>query len=170
MTPENTSNERFLTLIRHAKSGWGSPALADIDRPLDERGLRDAPAMGLRLAARPFRPDLVLCSPAQRTRQTADFILQAMDIARSKIVFDNTIYEASPEDLLETVRRLPAAFREIFLIGHNPGLTVLANQLTGHPIDNLPTCAVFRLRLEAPDWVSLRPGRGEFVLFDSPKA
>lgn len=169
-SPAQPSGERFLTLIRHAKSSWLSPAQKDFDRPLDERGLRDAPEMGQRLAKRPFRPDLILCSPAQRTRQTVEFLLDAWQLPRSRVVFDNSIYEASPDTLLDLVRRLPSSFCEVFLVGHNPGLTILANQLTLHPIDNLPTCAVFRMRLEDDNWMALAPAKAQFTLFDCPKA
>ncbi len=158
-----------LLLLRHAKSQWGSPDLADADRPLNERGERDAPEMGRRLAAAGLVPARVLCSPAVRAETTARLVLAQMAPAQPELVLEKGIYDASPARLLDILTAQPDAVTPLMLVGHNPGLTELANRLGRDlHIDNIPTCGVVCLDFEIESWRQLTPYLGRLVLFDRP--
>lgn len=142
-----------LWILRHAKSDWGSPSLPDFERPLNKRGLANAPAMGAFLSEHGL-PDLVLCSPARRARQTAERVSESMGYAVGRIQFEPRIYEASPETLLDVIEQVPDAVQHLMLVGHNPGLTMLVNMLGGS-LDNLPTCSVISFEFDSKDWALL---------------
>lgn len=157
-----------LVLLRHAKSSWSDPSLADFDRPLNKRGKRDAPAMGLRLANLGIDPDQIISSPAKRARRTATAVAAALDFPREEIEFADAIYGADCDTLLDIVRGLGNA-DEVLLVGHNPGFTDLGNMLTDSPIDNLPTCGVVILDFDVSSWSQVGLGDGLRVAYDSPK-
>ncbi len=165
-----------LSLLRHAKSNWGHPDLEDIDRPLDARGEKAAPRMGAFLLASGLVPDLILCSPALRTRQTLALAFTALP-APPEIIIDETLYEASTAALMATLRAVPAGKHHVMVIGHNPGLQLLALSLAGsgsteaaHAIaDKFPTCAVAVLTFNARSWRNIRPRSGHLVHFVTPR-
>ncbi len=161
---------KLLSLIRHAKSSWKNPELADFERPLNKRGKRDAPVMGRRLAALDFKPDLILSSPAKRAARTAKAIADELGSSTSKIDFNEEIYEAtSPAELLEVIRSLDPGLAHVALIGHNPALTELSNWLADVQIENIPTCGVVRLRLAAHRWEDVSAQGGTLLDCDYPK-
>jgi len=143
---------KTLYLVRHAKSSWADMGQRDFDRPLNKRGLRDAPEMGRRLRKRNARPEIILCSPAQRTRQTLDLLIKEIGGTLDIVRFVESIYEASDETLLNLVQSLPESCASAMLIGHNPSIGWLANQLSDVRIDRMPTCAIATLELAAPRW------------------
>ncbi|WP_457598784.1 SixA phosphatase family protein, partial [Hydrogenimonas sp.] len=118
-----------LFLFRHAKSSWDDPSLSDFDRPLNERGRRDAPLMGEHLKAMGIHLDLIVASPAKRAKKTAKIIAEKLGYDIEKIIWQENIYEASPQTLLYIVCQLPEKAKRVMLVGHNPSLTLLANQL-----------------------------------------
>lgn len=142
-----------LVLVRHAKSDWGDPALDDHDRPLNGRGLRDAPAMAARLAATGFRADAILSSTALRAATTADFFRGALTGPEGQAVpveQQERLYGASASTLL-----LAAAERDersIVIVAHDPGMSVLAGRLSDGGIGHMPTCAVATFEWDADDW------------------
>jgi phosphohistidine phosphatase len=161
-----------LTLVRHAKSSWDHPELADFERPLNKRGRRNAPEMGHRLSARDVHPDRVLLSPAVRARETADLLLPPLGLAldQENVLFQEELYLASCSALLRVLRSQPEPVVHVMLIGHNPGLTELWNRLAREPVANIPTCGVFTLAF--PDllaWDQLTLHSGEMVAIDFPK-
>lgn len=158
-----------LTLLRHAKSSWKDPDLDDFDRPLNGRGQRDAPMMARRLAGRIFEPDLVLGSPALRIRQTLEVFVQELNIDPAIVIFDERIYLAEVEDLIDLVRGIPDDRCRVLLVGHNPGLTELANYLTGDELENLPTCALYGTELPVSAWGRLEQEVGKLLFYDYPK-
>jgi phosphohistidine phosphatase len=119
---------RRLVLVRHAKSAW--PDVADRDRPLAKRGRRQAPLAGAWLRSAGYRPDLVLCSPALRTRDTWQLVAAELGTA-AKVRYDERVYGASAASLLELVHEVPASVQALFLVGHSPGLPDLAIELAG---------------------------------------
>lgn len=139
---------KTLFLVRHAKSSWADPGMSDYDRPLNQRGLRDAPQMGLHLKNSGIFPELIICSTAIRARQT----LEHLNLGIENTVFENRIYEASAETLLEIIQSIENSYTSAMLIGHNPGMTWLATDLSGRRIENLPTCAVARISLKTDKW------------------
>lgn len=158
-----------LVLIRHAKSSWKHSELADFDRPLNQRGRQDAPMMGERLLKRALHPDVIVCSPALRARQTAEAIAGRLALPVQQLLFRPEIYEAEPDSLLDLIRDFDQGWQTVFLVGHNPGLTELGNLLTGDQIDNLPTCALLVIDFEVSNWRLLAPGAGTLFLYDYPK-
>lgn len=160
---------RRLTLLRHAKSSWADGDLPDRDRPLNDRGERDAPMMGARLRARGARPTLILTSPAVRARRTAQIIAREINYPQEFLQREAELYLASPEGIVAVIARQDDAFRDLVVCGHNPGLTDLANRLTGSHIDNVPTCGLVVVELELDAWSGLPGARGKLALFDFPR-
>ncbi len=157
-----------LTLIRHAKSSWDGIGVADIDRPLNDRGRRDAPEMGRRLKALGFAPDVVLVSSARRTQETALALWIALGLEpRSRI--EPLLYMAGTSAMLDVIRATDAAVAHLVLVGHNPGLTALANRLGAKPIDNIPTAGVVRFLIDSDRWSPLDLARVQWIDFDYPK-
>ncbi len=137
---------RTLVLIRHAKSDWASPGLDDHDRPLNERGRRDAPVMAGRLAARGIRADALLSSTALRARTTADAFAAALGVATE---LREDLYGAPARALLS--HAAATGTQTVVVVAHDPGMTVLADQLSDGGIGHMPTCAVATFRWDGTD-------------------
>jgi phosphohistidine phosphatase len=162
-----------LYLLRHAKSSWKDRSLADRDRPLAGRGKRAAKDMSRHVEAEGIKPDLVLCSPARRTRETLERLHRALgDGVEAEI--DETLYEASERDLFGRIRELPPEVGSVMLIGHNPGLEQLALALAseGDGLARLrekyPTAALATIDLPADSWSAIERGSGELVGYVRP--
>lgn len=159
---------KTLVLVRHAKSSWEDPRLADRDRPLNPRGRRDAPEMGRRLAARDAPPDRILTSPAVRAATTAAVVAEAVGYAE-RVVEIERLYGASSGEILDVIQGIDDRFDRVFLFGHNPGLTDLVNELSAPTIPNVPTCGVVEFRIEEGSWSDVRADTVTRVDFDYPK-
>jgi len=168
-----------LLLLRHAKSSWDAPALADFDRPLAKRGIKSAPLMGRAIADLGLRPELILCSSAARTLETLALALPEMGNIAAKIINDEAIYMATPETLISLLRRLPEGPdmpRTVMVVGHNPGLEELADELVGSGdeaarelmADKFPTAALAVIDFDMPRWRDICPGSGSLVNFLTP--
>jgi phosphohistidine phosphatase len=160
---------KYLTLVRHAKSSWNEAGLPDYARPLNKRGRHDAPMMGQRMAKRGLDPDVIISSPAVRAISTAKAIAEELGFSPIDIVTDQRLYGADESDWLAIIRSLDNELEHVMMVGHNPGLTEVANTFSPHPIGNVPTCGVVAFEFEAQTWDevdSVRPGRVEL---DYPK-
>jgi phosphohistidine phosphatase len=142
---------KTLFLVRHAKSSRDNPSLSDRDRPLGDRGKKDAPKMGKRLAKRNVKPDLLLSSPALRALRTAQLIAEEVGYERNGIVVENRLYATNADDLLAVVRGLDNGLDRVMLFGHNPEFAVLAHRLSSEIID-MPTCAVAEFTFDTKSW------------------
>lgn len=160
---------KTLYLIRHAKSSWDFPNLTDFERPLNKRGLRDAPFMGMILRQKQIAPELFLSSPAKRALTTAQLFAIAMNYPVERIVTEPRIYEASRQTLLEIIASLPDDLESVALFCHNPAITDLANFLSDKTLDNVPTCGIFSVSLPSPTWKNLEQGKCVFNFFLYPK-
>jgi phosphohistidine phosphatase len=160
---------RTLFLVRHAKSSWDNPALRDFQRPLNERGLQDAPRMGKMLAALDIQPDLLVSSPAKRASTTAQFFAVAFGIGADQIVQNESIYEAAPRTILHVISNLPDTAQTVLLFGHNPAFTEVANFFTHDFIENVPTCGVVRIETTAESWSRMYEGNAKVVACYFPK-
>lgn len=159
-----------LILCRHAKSSWANPGQDDVDRPLNERGERNAPEMGRRLRERGELPALVVSSPARRALATARLIAAELGIAREDIVIEDALYEASVATWLTVIAALPAGADAVLMVGHNPTLTELANLLCRDVrLDNIPTCGVLRLDYDLRSWAAVPRSQPVDWSFDYPK-
>ena len=160
---------KTLFLVRHAKSSWKDPDLADHDRPLNARGMRDAPEIAGRLADRPGRPELIVTSPALRALATAKVMAAALGIEPSAVAVNGRIYDAGPADLLDVIRGIDDRFARVMVVGHNPGLTETVNLLAGSAIENVPTCGVAMLGFDLQSWSGVRKQSANLLDFDYPK-
>lgn len=154
-----------LTLVRHAKSDWGSPGLDDHDRPLNERGQRDAPAMAQRLAASGTPVERLLASTALRARTTAAACGAAL--GREPELRDE-LYGASARALLDAAAG--SGVSSVLIVAHDPGMTVLAERLSGGGIAHMPTCAVATFTWSTDDWDVATAIDPDDWSFDSPKS
>jgi phosphohistidine phosphatase len=158
-----------LELLRHAKSSWADPDIADHDRPLNARGRAAAALVGRHLHRQAPPPDLVLCSTATRTRQT----LQLLEVdAAAQVRFEDELYGAGAAGLLARLKAVPAAVGTVLLIGHNPGvedLTRLLDRDALSSVQKFPTAALAVLRFDIGTWNELDPGTGHLATFFTPR-
>ena len=145
---------KTLVLVRHAKASRDDPSLPDRDRPLEERGKKDAAKMGKRLAKHEMKPDLIVTSPALRALTTAEIIAAEIGYERGQIVADDSLYDSSATGLLDVIRALDKKLDCVMLFGHNPEFADLARQLSSE-ITELATCAVAEFRFETKTWADV---------------
>jgi phosphohistidine phosphatase len=145
---------KTLLVLRHAKSSWSDPARDDHERPLNERGRRDGPRMGELVRECGLLPDIVISSDAVRARLTAEAMAEAACYA-GEILLDHHLYLASPADILSLLRTVQENAETVMIVGHNPGLEELVEQLTGERQD-LPTAALARIVLPIARWRDLK--------------
>lgn len=160
---------KTLYLVRHAKSSWTDISLSDFDRPLNKRGLRDAPEMGKRLKKRKILPDTLISSPARRAIDTAEFIAKAIGYPKKSVIRDEKIYEASSNGLLEIIRSIPEHCDSAMIFGHNPSIETVANHLSDIPIERMPTCAIVIVELASSHWKDAGTCSSTLLDFDFPK-
>jgi phosphohistidine phosphatase len=156
-----------LWLLRHLKSSWDEPGLADHDRPLAPRGRKAGKDVRQWAADHDVRPDLVLCSTAVRTRATFDLVAPAL--GTPVVEFEGGIYHAWEADLVERLRGVAPDYEGVLMIGHNPGLHELAMLLAPPGPSAFPTGALAELRLGVDDWKDLQPGGAELVQLVIPR-
>ncbi|MBS1681327.1 MAG: histidine phosphatase family protein [Bacteroidetes bacterium] len=158
-----------LYLIRHAKSSWDNN-VEDFYRPLNERGMRDAPKMAELLKQRAVSPNRILTSPAVRALTTANIFATVLGFAPHQIETVAELYHASKATWLQVLRSLKdsSANDTIFIFGHNPGITDLTNVLLRTDID-FPTCGVVSATLKIKSWSETTSNCGELNFFDYPK-
>ena len=167
---------RLLYLLRHTKSSWDDPSLADFERPLAERGRASAEIMSEYMQMGDIEPDLVLCSAATRTRQTLAGIRPAI-AEGTKVRFEKQLYHGGAEDLLARLRRVAGTVNTVMLIGHNPAMEMLAERLVGggdpeareRMAAKFPTGALATLVVEAKSWKDLGPGSCRLHSFVTPR-
>jgi phosphohistidine phosphatase len=159
---------KTLFLVRHAKSSRDDTAMPDRDRPLNDRGSRDAPKMGERLAKRDVKPDLILSSPARRALDTAEIIAKKLDYKRKDIVVDDRLYAVTADDLLAFIRELGDKLERVMVFGHNPELTELAHRLSSK-ITHMPTCAVAEFTFDSKSWSNVGKDKPAKVALEYPR-
>ena len=158
---------KTLFILRHAKSSWADAALADFDRPLNERGLKAASFMGELMREKKLRPNIVLSSPALRARATAEILKKSGALA-ADIVFEHRIYEASPQGLRQVIAELDDSHNSAMLVGHNPGIEGFIRFLTGH-LEPMPTAAIAVINLNIDKWNAIDDGVGKLLNVYRPK-
>ena len=152
---------RTVYLLRHAKSSWDDPELADIERPLAPRGRKAAKKIARYLRDHDVRPELVLCSPAARARET----LAAIGEGEIR----PELYGASAAELLGVIRGLPDDVSSVLLIGHNPGMEDLAGAFAPLPGEKFPTGALATFAFDCERWAEVAPGGAELVDYVVPR-
>ena len=161
---------KSLLLIRHAKSSWADFSQKDFDRPLNDRGKKDAPEMAKKIhKEKAVTLDAIISSPANRAFTTAKFFAEEFGLKKKNITELPALYEASFNNFYTVVEAANDDDKTIALFSHNPGITVFANMLTNVRIDDMPTCAVFAIYLQTNSWKDFRTAAKEFWFFDYPK-
>ena len=161
---------KTVLLIRHAKSSWEDLTMDDFDRPLNDRGKRDAPEMAKRLIQKGQKVDLLISSPAKRARKTAMLFAEEFKFDKDKIKFHDYLYHASSENFERAIASAPESVEIIAIFSHNPGITSFANELTDVRVDDMPTCAIFAASADVQHWKEFRNAPHKFLFFDYPKA
>ena len=171
---------RRLLLLRHAKSSWDQGDDDDAARPLAARGRRAAPLIGRYISRHGLVPDLVLCSTAERARQTLELVIAEWErpaVDAAKVEMRSSLYLAPPGEMLAAIRRVDEAVERLMIIGHNPGMAMLALRLAarGDPrgmktmAAKYPTAALAVLDFEIEKWPAIAPGAGYLQSFVRPK-
>jgi phosphohistidine phosphatase len=169
-----------LLLLRHAKTVPANPGIEDHERELLERGREDAPAIGTYMAAKKYLPDLILSSTATRTVQTVELMIEHLPRAQH-VEYTDRLYLAGQKELLSAIRSVVAAVSCLLVVGHNPGIELLATVLSRQPVkrkerdrfdlleEKFPTCALAVLDFAVARWRDVAPGRGELIDFVRPR-
>jgi phosphohistidine phosphatase len=167
---------RRILILRHAKSSWDDPSLADFDRPLAPRGRRASAVMGQYFKDEHLVPSIVLCSPARRALETWEGIAPFLGIA-VPVRTERELYIASPQMLMERLKRLENDISSVLVVGHHTSIDVLAQRLAGEGEpkklkelkDKFPTAALAVIDVKLENWADLKPGKGKLVGFVGPK-
>ncbi len=160
---------KTIVLIRHAKSSWNNLELTDIERPLTERGKRNAEDMAGRLFKRNILLESILSSPAVRARFTAEYFADEYQIDRKDIIIVPELYMADNAAFTESIRKAPANADIITVFSHNNGITEFVNTLTSVRIDHMPTCSMFAISADIRSWSDFSHENNRFLFFDYPK-
>lgn len=160
---------KTLLLVRHAKSSWDDITMADFDRPLNDRGKKDAPEMATRIKEKPVQIDLFVSSPAKRAKRTARYFAEEFKADKDDIMLVDELYGAGPAIFEKTVNGLPDKHDTVAIFSHNPGITEFVNSLTIVKVDDMPTCAVFGASAEVNTWKDFMKAEKKFLFFDYPK-
>lgn len=163
---------KTLYVIRHAKSSWEHDSLADIDRPLNDRGKKDAPRMGKRLKEKDIHPDLMISSPAARALSTCQRIAEVLGYNTDLIRTDRKLYHAGEQEILQVVRGVSDKHDVVMIFGHNPGLTDFVNMMNEEKevTGNVPTCGVAAFEIPVDSWADVGFETGKLVFYDYPKS
>ncbi|MEM9010842.1 MAG: histidine phosphatase family protein [Pseudomonadota bacterium] len=165
-----------IVLLRHAKSSWSDPEMADIERPLNQRGRLTAPMMGAWLADQQIDLDHVVISPARRSRETWERMSRVMERTPKPSV-QKALYMADPDTMLKILRAAPKKADTVLIVGHQPGLSAFARKLANGSVPGgpkraftkFPTGAAAVIDIDAEDWAEADYGGGEFRTFACPK-
>ena len=148
----NLYMQRILLVLRHGKSKWGEEFESDFERPLNKRGQRAAKFIGKHLKKQELAPDAIVTSPAERAVSTAELIGARFELG--ELFLSKQIYHAGCSTLLEVVAKLDDEWQTVLLVGHNPGLEELVDQLSGSRDTLLKTCSLAVLSVEADSWAT----------------
>ena len=160
---------KSILLVRHAKSSWDSPTTHDFDRPLNDRGNRDAPMMANRLLERKTDIDLFVTSTAVRALTTAKYFIKAYGAKKDRVIELSDLYHAHTSVFYNVIRQLDDKFNTAAIFSHNPGITEMVNSLGVAKLDNMPTCGVFAVRSDVETWADFMNAPKHFWFFDYPK-
>jgi phosphohistidine phosphatase len=161
---------KTLLLIRHAKSSWDNAILHDRDRPLNERGRRDAPEMASRLVKAGTPIDSFVSSPAKRASKTAELFIREYGKKEEEILFIPELYHPAVQTFYDVIATFDDAYDHVAIFSHNPGITAFVNSLAVVQLDNMPTCAVFAVGCRVASWTGFSAAGKEFLFFDYPKS
>jgi phosphohistidine phosphatase len=159
---------KTLLLMRHGKSSWKDDSLSDHERPLKKRGRRDSQRIAEIIVENDLYPDIILCSSAKRTKETAKLVMETLNYD-NKVSYLKSFYMGEPDDFINALNELSNKNKVVLIVAHNPGLEALIQIMDGE-IESLPTAALGQLVLAIDDWKDLTlESMGELVGFWKPK-
>ena len=161
--------ERKLYIIRHGKSSWDHEGLEDIERPLANRGIRNAGEMAERLLEKNLVPDLILSSPASRALNTALIMSRTWGIRAENLQIRDDLYMAYLSEIDQVIAGVSAEIKNLAIFGHNPSFTAYANKFLELPLDNLPTAGIVIVTLDSENWGGIGPKHVKETYVDYPK-
>lgn len=156
-------------IIRHAKSSWANAFISDFERPLNDRGQRDAPRMGEKMKARGVAIDAFLSSTATRALTTAIYFAEVYGKTKKDILLFPELYHAPESVFYNVIKTIAPEMDTVAIFSHNPGITGFVNSLTETRIDNMPTCGIFAIQIESDKWADFDTAKKRFWFFDYPK-
>ena len=160
---------KTVIIVRHAKSSWDDPEQPDFERPLNDRGKKDAPEMADRLARKKIPIDVFISSSAKRAKKTAYIFAEAFGRTKDEVLLKDSLYHASEGNFYDVIAELPDDANNVAVFSHNPGLTDFVNTLTDVRVDNVPTCGLYAINFEG-SWKDVRQAPKQFLFFDYPKS
>ncbi|MFP4369869.1 MAG: SixA phosphatase family protein [Candidatus Kapaibacterium sp.] len=158
-----------LILVRHAKSSWENDDWTDFERPLNDRGNKDAPIMADAIKDKGINPGLIISSPANRAVTTAKTYAQVLGYPEEAIITDMGIYEKGPKYIISLLKKTERKYDTVMLFGHNPDITSLASYFSGNHFDNVPTCGIVGIEFKINNWDDVETENGELSFFEYPK-
>jgi phosphohistidine phosphatase len=159
---------KHIVLIRHAQAERTQSGLKDKERRLTSEGSRDAMRMGKLLSESHLIPNIILSSIAERTKETSKYLCEQLPFDFSEVIFEEDIYESSVRLLINTIEKINDGFNCVFMVGHNPSISYLAEYLTSDVIGDLSPCSVVDLSCELDSWKEISQGCCYFVKVYSP--
>jgi phosphohistidine phosphatase len=160
--------ERKLLIVRHGKSSWET-IVDDIDRPLTERGVKNAYEMARRIKDDGNVPDAIYSSPANRALHTAIIMARVWEIPENDINISRDLYLPDEDDIFSVISGVPDEIETIAIFGHNPGFTDFANRFLNHPVENIPTAGIALLTMDLESWTGLVNATVTNEFVDYPK-
>lgn len=160
---------KSIYFVRHAKSDKGNPMLRDFDRPLNERGYRDAYFMSEQMKKQKQIPEIIVSSPAVRAYSTALIFLKNFGMKTSRLVLNENLYEQPSGKYIDEIKLFPENFKSVMLVAHNPTITEIANSLSDESIDEFSTCGIARIDFDMKRWDEIDSKNGRKIFFDFPK-
>ena len=160
---------KTLVLVRHAKSDWGNSMLSDFDRPLNKRGMNDAPLMAGIIAELGIKPDCIFTSAANRAQTTARFFAKHFGINDDRFNALTEIYNGGMRDYINIINEANNKYDTVLLFGHNPEITILASQFVSQFSEHIPTAGCFAIDFDINDWLHIESGKGKLRFFEYPK-
>lgn len=158
-----------LLIIRHAKSSWANAFSGDFERPLNDRGHRDAPRMAEKIQARGVSIQAFLSSTANRALTTAVYFAESYGKSKKDILLFPELYHAPETVFYDVIEKIPATIHTAAIFSHNPGITDFVNDLTETRIDDMPTCGIFAIQIESDHWSNFSTAKKNFWFFEYPK-
>jgi len=159
---------KTLVLVRHGRASQHMTRLPDADKPLDEKGYDEAYFMSTKPAIITLMPQLIIASPAIRAFTTALIFARNLKYPAGKLIIDDRVYNASDEALLDVIHSIPDENDRVFIFGHNPSMTRIANLLCTHFTDHVPTCGICCMDFAMASWSDIRSKAGKLRFFDHP--
>jgi phosphohistidine phosphatase len=160
---------KTLLLIRHAKSDWGNALLDDFDRPLSNRGIKDASLMADVVGKLGIKPDFIITSTAKRARTTALFFAGHFNINEERIKSCSDIYDGSYRNYINTLNETDNKYDTVFLFGHNPEITLLASEFVPDFAEHVPTTGIIAIDFDIDNWLDIESGKGKLRFFEFPR-